>query len=138
MNETDKKTDRLTPGELDDLFVEYYLDTANQTEAYRRACKAGGHEIKEQYASQYGKAMFDRLKERIGRELLAADIEDKTLGRMKLRALIKADSESVQFQAANKLASGLYPDVVIEKTESYADLDNELQTIEEQLQQGVH
>jgi hypothetical protein len=132
-----EKPVRLPAGALDDIFVEYYLETASNTEAYERACKAGGKDFKKKYAAQYGKAMFDRLKERINDELISADVADKALGRKVMRELTKtAQSESVKGQMASNLAKGLYPDVLVEKAgQTYEEILAEGIELDRQLQE---
>ncbi len=127
---------RLQPGELDELFIEYYLETANMTQAYKRACKAGGHDAKLNYAKQYGAAMFKRLKARINDALIQADVEDKALGRRVQRELCQnSESDSVKAQTSANLSKGLYPDHQVKTELTTEQIKDKLKANKEKIKQ---
>ena len=107
-NENDNDShsiDKLIPYSLDDLYVDYFLlDPSNKTEAYRNACLDLGKEYNESTVTQLAYLLHKRLAERIQAELLSLTVDDKALGRSRLRYLAQsANSESVQASTATTL-----------------------------------
>ena len=91
---------RLSAGELDKLFIEYYLESASPKEAYVRACKAGGHDFKKEYAAQYGQAMYKRLVDKIDKAVTEVDLDDDVLGRSVQRQIAKSSEAPVNIRLA--------------------------------------
>ena len=113
---------RLNKGALDELFVQYYIDSADITESYKRACIKIGHTINE-HAAQYASIMFKRLRATIDTALNTAEIDDHILGRKVQRELaLKAESETTRLQAANAL--------VRKKTDKLEIIKDELTSID--------
>ncbi len=129
-------TKRLSPGALDDYFIEYYLETANMTEAYTRACRAAGHKANLEYANRYGKNLFDRLKAKINDALIQADVNDKALGRKVLRELaINSESDSVRATVGANLSKGLYPDHQVKTELTTEQIKDKLKANKEKIKQ---
>ena len=127
--------DTLPRKSLDELFKWYYLETASKAEAYRRACKAGGHEFIDKYAGQYGKAMYDRLAKDISKAIDQAETEDEALGRMVQREIAKDRGETTanRLTAANYLRKKKTDRIEIIKPDDITDIDAELDLIEREL-----
>ena len=131
---TKEKPDRLPQGALNEYFVEYYLECADMTEAYRRAARAYGHDFKDKYASQYGKALYTRLQKQINEAIDNADIDDHLLGRKVQRELaMKAESETTRLQAANALCRKKADKLVLTDERTIDDLDGSIEALQREL-----
>ncbi len=126
---------RLSRGELDKLFIEYYLETVSAKQAYIRACKAGGHEFKEKYAAQYGKAMFDRLRKQISDEIDRCEVADAALARATRREIAKkGQSESARLTAATGLERKRADKLEInESALNIPDIDNRISDLQKRI-----
>ena len=114
---------KITKGTLDDLFIQYYIDSADVTESYDRACVKVGHDYNKKYAKQYGHVMYKRLRSKIDAAINDAEIDDHILGRKVQRDLaLNADSESTRLLAANAL--------VRKKTDKLEIIKDELTSID--------
>jgi len=130
LQDNDESVVRLNAGELDKLFIEYYLHTGSKTEAYRRSARAYGHEFKSKYAAQYGKKMYDRLHKDIEYAIDQADMDDDILGRKIQRELAKtAESESVKLSAATALRRKKTEKLEITDNRTSDDIDTDIERL---------
>ena len=130
---------RLKNGALDEHYIEAYEKNplAKKIDLLRTAIKAAGLDIEATRQRAY--EIHNRLSDTLERRLLTATKNARRLGLNVVMELAQnADSESVRAQCGLALTKDLMPDVSIVKQETYDDIDNELQMIEQELQQGVH
>lgn len=92
--------------EMDDLFIEKYLECNNMADSFRYAKKMLGQEFRDEYAGQYGKKLFDRLRDKISEMLDDMEVEDAALSRNVLRTLCSSAevNPQVRVSAAKELA----------------------------------
>jgi len=125
---------RRARGELDNLFVEYYLETSSPKHAYIRACNASGHDYKAEYAAQYGKSLFDRLKNTISDALDAAEVSDAALSRKVRREIaIDGKSESARLTAAQGLERKRLDKIEVTERTSLDDIDTQIIDIQRRI-----
>ena len=101
---TTNKSPRHSNNELDQWFIEYYINTASITEAYISAAAKVNHIFNVDYARQYGYKLYQRLQSKINDAINTAEIDDHILGRKVQRELAaNGQSEATRLQAANSL-----------------------------------
>lgn len=126
-------------GELDDLFIEYYLNHSEKhgvvAEAYDYAKKMLGQTYNEEYAKQYGRSIFNRLRDKISESLDQKEVEDACLGRNILRKLASDDTvpASTRVAAAKELTRKRIDRPSISKQKNLGELDKEIEAINERL-----
>ena len=128
---------RLPTGDLDELFIEYYLHTGIKKEAYVRACKAAGHEYKESYASQYGSTMFKRLQDKISQLSAQNDLDDDVLGRAVQREIANDNdaTNNERLTASSYLRKNKPQTVITEKQADIKDIDNKIIKLQKELKE---
>ena len=124
-------------GEMDEYFIEHYLETNNIADSYRYAKNQLGHEFKDEYAKQYGMALFKKLRAEISEKLDEMEVEDAALSRNVLRNLAANEevSASTRVAAAKELARKRIERPSVKKSKDVAELDAEIKSINEQLKE---
>ena len=124
---------KLNKGALDELFIKYYIDSADMTESYTRACIKIGHTVSK-YASQYASEIYKRLRPKIDLALNEAELDDDLLGRAVQRELaVKGESETTRLQAANALRRKKTEKLEISDNRDIDDIDTEITRLQKQI-----
>ena len=136
LQEIAETSQRLSPGAMDDLFCEHYLNNGgDRCAAYRSACKDIDKEYNSKYVAQYAKSMYDRLATKISDMLDKAEIEDATLARNVLRAiLLKEDaSDTAKIAAAKELQRKRADKIEISKPDDIDEIEAKIIQLEKEL-----
>jgi len=124
-------------GSMDEYYIENYLQHTNMAKAYMYAKRMLNEPFKEEYAKQYGYALFNKLRSEISERLDEAEVEDAALSRNVLRQMAEDDtvSPSTRVAAAKELSRKRIDRPSIKKSKDVSELDAEIKSINDQLKE---
>ena len=124
-------------GEMDEYFMEHYLETNKIAESYRYAKERLGQECNDKYSKQYGMCLFKKLRAEISEKLDEMEVEDEALSRNVLRMIASNEdsSDSNRIAASRELKRKRVDRPSMKKAKDLEELNKEIESINKQLKE---